>query len=452
MFSLPKETIMTTALLDDLIHKHKAEVTSRLQKLHDAYVSDHEILHQKDKPDWKPDNRIVINFPKYIVDTMDGFFIGNPIKVIAEDHAVSEFVEHINQYNDIDDINAEESKFCSIFGKGYELYYVDENAELCVAHQSPLGAFMVFDDSIKPQPLFFVRYWTDYNNDEWGTVYDRNYERPFKISGGTKYLTEGERLHQFDGVPAVKMVGNEEEQGLFEPSMSAVNAFNKAFSEKANDVDYFSDAYLKIFGPKLDDDDVKHIRTNRIMNFDGDDTENLVAEFMEKPSNDTGQENLLDRLERLIFQISMVANISDENFGSASGIALKYKLQAMNNLAKTKERKFTAALNRRYKILFSHPLSKVPADSWVQLKYKFTPNIPANLLEEAEIAAKMAGITSQETQLKVLSIVDNVDAELNKIEEENNAKRENLPDVFNFGNNNDGSGEEDPDEGLNDGQ
>lgn len=446
---------MTTALLDELISKHKKEVTSRLQKLHDAYVSDHEILHQKEKPKYKPDNRIVVNFPKYIVDTMDGFFIGNPIKVIAEDSAVAEFVEHIDQYNDIDDINAEESKYCSIFGKGYELYYVDENAELCVAHQSPMNAFMVFDDSIKPQPLFFVRYWTDYNKDEWGTVYDRDYERPFKISGGTKFLAEGERLHQFDGVPAVKQVGNEEEQGLFEPVMSAVNAVNKALSEKANDNEYFSDAYLKIFGPKLEDGDVTYIRDTRVMNFDGDDFEKIVAEFMEKPSNDTGQENLLDRLERLIFQISMVANISDENFGSASGIALKYKLQAMSNLAKTKERKFTAALNRRYKLLFSHPLSKAPADSWVQLKYKFTPNIPANLLEEAEIAAKMEGITSQETQLKVLSIVDSVQEELNKIEEENEVKRENLPDVFNFGNHNgdgSGNGEDDPGEGLNNGQ
>lgn len=433
MFRLPKETEMTTALLDELIAKHRAEVATRLQGLHDAYLSKHEILQQKPKPKYKPDNRIVVNFPKYIVDTMDGFFIGNPIKVLTEDTAVGEFVEHIDQYNDVDDINAEESKLCSIFGRGYELYYVDENAELCIAHESPLNAFMVFDDSVKPQPLFFVRYWKDYNEDEWGTVYDRTYERPFKISGGTRYLNE-DKAHQFDGVPAVKQIGNEEEQGLFEPVMSSVNAFNKALSEKANDVDYFADAYLKIFGPKLDEEDVAYIRDNRTLNFDGEDAEKIVAEFMEKPSNDTGQENLLDRLERLIFQISMVANISDENFGSATGIALKYKLQAMSNLAKTKERKFTAALNRRYKLLFSHPLSKVPADSWVQLKYKFTPNIPANLLEEADIAAKLEGITSHETQLKVLSIIDDIIAELKKIEEEETVKREALPDVFNFGN------------------
>jgi hypothetical protein len=55
----------------------------------------------------------------------------------------------------------------------------------------------------------------------------------------------------------------------------------------------------------------------------------------------------------------------------------------------------------------------------MQLHYQYTPNMPANLLEEAQIAAQMEGITSHETQLKVLSVVDNVEEELEKIEEEN---------------------------------
>jgi SPP1 family phage portal protein len=137
-------------------------------------------------------------------------------------------------------------------------------------------------------------------------------------------------------------------------------------------------------------------------------------------------------MERLIYQIAMVANISDENFGTASGIAMKYKLQAMSNLAKTKQRKFTSGLNRRYKLLFSHPASKVPADSWMQLEYQFTPNIPANRIEEAQEAAQLEGIVSHETQLKVLSVVDNVQDELDRIEEENKAKEETIVDQMMF--------------------
>ena len=431
MFRLPRNTEMTIEILDDFLGKHRQEVTKRYKPLYDAYTSDHEILRQPAKPKYKPDNRIVVNFPKYIVDTMNGFFIGNPIKIGADDAAVSDYVEYLDRYNDQDDNNAELSKLCSIFGKGYEMYYTDEEAELCITDLSPMDAFMIFDDSIVERPMYFVRRYTDWEGNEFGSISNAWGVRNFAVTGGTRWLDDWQ-AHHFDGVPATEYVENDERQGVFEPVMSMVNAYNKAISEKANDVDYFADAYLKILGAIVEDDDVKFIRDSRIVNFAGEDGEKIVAEFMDKPSSDTTQENLLERLERLIFSISMVANISDENFGSATGVALKYKLQAMSNLAKTKERKFTSGMNRRYKLLFSHPLSKVPADSWVQLSYRFTPNIPSNLLEEAQIAAQMEGITSHETQLKVISAVDNVKDELNKIEKENAPSAETIVDRMMF--------------------
>lgn len=445
MFRLPSNTEMTIEILDKFLGQHKQEVTERYSKLHDAYTSQHDILRQKKKATWKPDNRIVVNFPKYIVDTMNGFFIGNPIKITTEDVAVSDFVEYLDQYNDQDDNNAELSKLCSIYGKGYEMYYLDDEKNLCITYLSPVDAFMIFDDSIIERPMYFVRRYTDWEGNEYGSISDNVGVRHFQITGGTKWTDEWD-THFFSDVPATEYVENEERQSIFEPVLSMVNAYNKAISEKSNDVDYFADAYLKILGAAVDNEDIKFIRDSRIVNFFGDDDAagKIVAEFMDKPSSDTTQENLLERLERLIFAISMVANISDENFGSATGVALKYKLQAMSNLAKTKERKFTSGMNRRYKVLFAHPVSKVPEDAWVQLRYKFTPNIPSNLLEEAQIAAQMEGITSHETQLTVLSIVDNVQDELGKIEEENKPAESTIVDEMMFGNT---ATEEDPEAG-----
>lgn len=434
VFRLPKDRELTIDILDYFIGQHRLQVTDRYQKLHDAYVSDHKILHEDAKPAYKPDNRIVVNFPKYIVDTFNGYFIGNPIKIVAEDDAVSEYVEYIDRYNDQDDNNAELSRLMSIYGRAYEMYYADEEAELCITYLSPLEAFMIYDDSIVERPLYFVRVYKDWEGNEYGSVSNSGYLRHFQITGGTRWLDEW-MPHYFDGVPATEYIENEDRQGMFEPVMSMVNAYNKAISEKANDVDYFADAYMKVLGTRLEEEDVRHIRDNRIVNFEGDDAGKLVVEFMGKPESDTTQENMLDRLERLIFQVSMVANISDENFGSATGVALKYKLQAMSNLEKTKERKFSSGMNRRYKLLFSHPTaaSKVPADAWVQLGFVYTPNIPANLLEEAQIAAQLEGITSHETQLKVISAVDNVQDELDKIEEENAPAENSAVDRMMFG-------------------
>lgn len=431
MFRLPNDTEMTLELLREFLAEHKKEVDRRYKKLRAAYESDHDILHQPAKPAYKPDNRIVVNFPKYIVDTMNGFFLGNPIKVVAEEKSVSAYVDYLDQYNDQDDNNAELAKICSIYGHGFEMYYTDERSELCMTYLSPVEAFMIYDESIVERPLFFVRRYTDRQHNEYGSISDRYGVRNFQITGGVRWLDDWRR-HYFDGVPATEYLENAERQGLFESVLPAVNAYNKALSEKANDVDYFADAYLKVLGALVEDDEIRFIRNNRVVNFVGEDAGKMVVEFMDKPDNDASQEHLLDRLERLIFQVSMVANISDEHFGSSSGIALRYKLQAMSNLEKTKERKFASGMNRRYRLLFGHPASRVPDDAWVQLHYQFTPNLPTNLLEEAQIAAQMEGITSHETQLKVLSAVDNVQAELERITAENSAPEETIAESLLF--------------------
>lgn len=433
MYRLPKETEMTLELLQEFLDEHKRD-SARHINLQNAYESKHDIMDLPRKPKYKPDNRIVVNFAKYIVDTFNGFFIGIPVKVVADDKKVSDAVEFIDRYNDQDDNNAELAKIMDIHGNGFETYFTDEESELGITYLSPIEAFMIYDDTIVERPLFFVRRYTDRDNNEFGTIRSNYGDRNFKVTGGLQWLEDDWQPHYFDGVPATEFIENAERQGLFEPVITNINAYNKAISEKANDVDYFADAYLKILGTALDEDGIKHIRDNRIINFEGDDSGKIVVEFMGKPESDVAQENLLNRLERLIFQNSMVANISDENFGTTSGIALKYHLLPMMNLFQSKKRKFESGMNRRYRLLFSHPASKVPKDSWLQLEYQFTANLPANLLEEAQIAAQMEGIVSHETQLKIISVVDNVEDELKKIEEENKAAEESIVDQMMFGN------------------
>lgn len=432
MFRVAAGTEMTPEILAKYMAKHKTEINQRYQRLHDAYENKYKIEKMKKKPDWKPDNRIPVNFAKYITDTMNGFFIGIPIKTTSDDETVSQYLEFLDQYNDQDDNNAELSKVCSIYGNGYEMYYVDEDGNIGITYLTPMEAFIIYDDSILERPLFFVRHYTDADNVEWGSWSDGHVVQHFVNRGTYKWIDQPKK-HGFDGVPAVEYVENEERMGVFESALPMIDAYNKAISEKANDVDYFADAYLKILGTSLNENELEQLRQKRIINFDGEDAANLIVEFLQKPDGDTTQENLINRLEKLIFQISMVANISDENFGTSSGIALKYKLLAMSNLAKAKERKFTSGMNRRYKLIFSNPVSGMQKNAWVGIKYQFTQNYPANILEESQIAGNLAGITSQKTQLKVLSIIDNVQQELDQIAEEENTSQDDAVMKHMFG-------------------
>ena len=65
-------------------------------------------------------------------------------------------------------------------------------------------------------------------------------------------------------------------------------------------------------------------------------------------------------------------------------------------------------------------------DAWVGIEPVFTQNYPANLLEESQIAGNLSGITSRETQLKVLSVVDNIQQEIERIEEEETSQQDTV--------------------------
>lgn len=420
-YRIPKDTQMTPELLAKYIGKHKKDVAARNQKLQDAYENNYEIFSLEKKEDGKPDVRVSANFAKYIVDTFSGFFAGSPIKTVCDDEKVLEFVEALSAYNLEDDNNLELAKSTDIHGSTHELIYHDEESQICYTNVSPMTSFFLVDDSMLERPMFFIRYYKDSENVERGSWSDDHIIQYF-IHKGTYKWDGPEELHGFSEVPAVEYVENKECIGLFESALSMINAYNKALSEKGNDVDYFADAYLKILGPTVNNNDIPTIKRNRVINFEGDGDNMPVVDFLEKPSADATQEHYLDRLEKLIFQVCMVANISDENFaGNASGVSLEYKLLAMENLAKFKQLKFTAALNRRYKIIFSSALAKVAKvseDSWAKLQYHFTLNYPANIASEAETAKQLEGVVSKETQLKTLSIVDDPAAELERLSEE----------------------------------
>lgn len=421
MYRLEKGQELTANKLAEFIDKAQQENAVRYSKLEGAYESDYEIFHLPKKPDYKPDNRVAVNFAKYITDTFNGFFAGNAIKTTCDDKKVAEQIEFIEKYNNQDDKNAELAKIMSIYGQGYEYYYTDEAGQLCITYLRPTQAFMVYDDSLVPTPMYIVLFYFDSNNELVGSVSDRMYTWDFKREAGASFVFSEKRNHFFDGVPASEFVENEERRGIFEPVLTLMDTYNKSISEKANDVDYFADAYLCVLGAYLDQEQLDTLRDSRIITLEGPgDNTNLTVKFLEKPNADATQENLLNKLERLIYQIAMVPNINDENFGTSSGIAMQYKVLNTSNLFKVKQRKFEAGLNRRWRLLFSHPLlyGKVKADDWTKLRYRFTPNVPANVLDEAQTASTLSGIVSRQTQLEVLSIVDNVNEELERIKEE----------------------------------
>ena len=360
---------------------------------------------------------LAVNFAKYITDTFSGYVQGIPQQVISDDSGTA---ERVTAYNDaagmIEQLAAAVDSML-IYGRSYLMAYEDENGDIGIAATDPEESFVIYDDGIRQRPLYFVRTYYDIDRKRHGSISDGEGNiRYFDWAGGIEWTAE--ERHGFDGVPAVELSTGIIRKGIFADVLNLIDAFNALLSDKANDISMFADAYLKILGADIDDKSLKWIRNNRVINLKGKGASDLVVDFLERPSADGSQENLLNRLYELIFVTAMVVNISDADFAAASGQAMKYRLQPMTNLAGKINRRLTKSIKQLYKLICSNPAGDLEVDDWQRIDVKYTLNLPANLLDEAQTAGAMTGITSKRTALQVLSIVPDVDKELDQIEKE----------------------------------
>lgn len=427
-FVVPVGTEMTPELMRNLIEEHEDTRVPRYERLKAAYETKYPIFDTQkyQKAEWKPDNRLAGDFAKYIQDTFEGFYIGIPPDVKIADEEQNKWLQKYLKTNMQEDVDADLSDYCSEFGKAIELLYQNEDGQPRSVALTPLSAFVVYDDSVLKRKLYGVRYAYDEDGSLVGTYSDYDAVYHFNEDSGTLAFDEGEP-HYFGDVPMVEYSQNKDQRGIFEGVLNLIDAYNKALSEKANDVDYFGDAYMVVKGHELEDDTYKkNLREFRLINLwnNGESDSELDVFFLHKPDGDTTQENFINRLEEDIYKLSMVPNISDQAFGTASGIALKMRLLPMSNLARKKDRKFTKAMTERFKLLANYP--NQPFRDWEEVEISMNRNMPEDIASEVSAAANASGIVSKETQLEMLSFVDDAQAEIARIEAEQEQRADTL--------------------------
>ena len=84
----------------------------------------------------------------------------------------------------------------------------------------------------------------------------------------------------------------------------------------------------------------------------------------------------------------------------------------------TAERKMTTALRRMFEILSTAWAKRNLIFDHMMMDFQFTRNFPLNLLDEAQTSQTLKGLVSDRTRLSLLTFVEDVDAELERLEEE----------------------------------
>lgn len=418
---LNKDTEITTDVILDILDQHKEEA-KRIKLLKDYYSNSNDIIKRSYNNGNKPKNKLSNPYASYITNTATGYFLGKPITYKNIENY--ELLDEAFKYNDEADNNTTLAKVSSICGYAIEMLYSDEDAKARFTSIDPSECAIVYDNTLQENIMLAVRYFDEkvIGEDKVKTyieVYDKE-KITYYVKEEDKISRTGEEVqHYFLEVPVSVYFNNDELYGDFEKVKSLIDAYDKSQSDSANDFEAFTHAYLVISGYLVDEEDSSDIENKNLINFQ-DATGK--AEYLIKNIQDGALENYKNRLDNDIHRFSSVPNMSDTEFASnSSGVSLKYKLMALENITGIKESKFKKGLLRRIELLFN--FLKISSNSdvnYLDIEPVFTRNKPVNDVEEADMMQKLSGILSEETVISISSKVDDVQAELERKKDERN--------------------------------
>ena len=418
---------ITQDVLISFVERFQAEQKPRLEQLMDYYMNNTSINEREPRDSTRADNRLSHNFARYISTLIQGYILGKPITYNHENEPMLEQINDFNDLNDEQSHNALMELNLSIYGRAFEFVYLDAETNERIAALDPRETFLIYDTTVEQNPIAGVRVYSIQLTEDKIKTYVELYTTDKAIRYETeKEVTDiaqtDESPHYFDGVPVIEYWNNDQRVGDFENSMDQIDAYDKSQSDTANEQEDFADAYLVLQGqPNTEKDDVDAMKDARVIILDEATTEGTKpsAYYLVKQYDVAGVEAYKNRLVDDIHKLSFTPDLSDDSFsGTTSGEAMKYKLFLLDQLRMTKERLFKKGIMQRLRLLSNVWGIKNKENGIESVEIVFTPNLPANVKELVDVAKSLEGIVSKETQLQGLPMVEDVQTELNKLDEQ----------------------------------
>lgn len=419
-----------------LIQKH-AVAAAEMEKM-ERYYNGHHAIDARQRSHGAPNNKIAVNFARYVTDVSTGYFISNPITYSST--AGDDITPLLTAFDKAhtDDTDADNAFEASMNGEAYEYVYAKEGeTELSVKNLCARNTFLICDASIEERELAGV-YYRAVHDDEHdmtryiATVCTQHYIYTLNILDGdvTQPQDSAPQEHYFGSVPIICYKNNHNSIGDYEQIIPLIDAYNTLMSDRVNDVQDFVDAILVIYGTLLSDDTEggnakQGLRDGKLLEFP--DKQTMGAEWLTRQLDENGVEVLQNAIAKDIMRMAYVPDFSDENFaGNSSGVAIAYKCLLLEWATKTKERYYRKGLRKRIKLFCTYLGLKqilINADSIIP---HFTRALPTNQHETAQIVSTLEGVVSHRTLLQQLPFVEDPDAEIEALdkEKEANVKRQ----------------------------
>ena len=437
MFMLSKDIELTPALLHKILDKFNTTELPKRERWKNYYDGKMAILQKTYTDPSKPCNRIVTNLCKVVADTYCGYIAGKPVTYTSNDN-IDDIQEIIN-YNDDESQNINWLMNALIYGVGYELHWIDSDAQERYSQISPLNCVAIHAASLEKELLYFIRWYdmSDFDDSDLlcVEVYDAFTKKVYRchgLIGALEFVSE--ESHPFGDVPVSVFYLNDSEESIFNQAISLNDAYNELQSSEVDDYSAFCDAYLALTGMDAEPEDIADMKENRVLIL----PEGGSADYLIKQSNDTQIQNMLDNIKKNIFKVTSAPDMSDENFMAQSGVAIKYKLVGFENVASSIVTNFTKAIQRRIELICNVLHLKASDTIWRDVNINFVRNLPQDLTETINLVNSLKGTVSDETLLGQIPFITDVQSEIEALQKQREANMA----LYDFGNNFDEEEEE----------
>ncbi len=423
------------AALDDYIKARNSGIYNDDSRRHEEERADHRAAH---------------NFAKIIITFDVGYNTGVPIKKDSDDEQVNNIIAEYDKANDMEALDSELWRDMKKYGRAYELQYRNGQDRDRSVISDVFETFVCYGLDVERTPLFAVRYpQYQVGTQEFTTVTvytDKEIitYKPCQMNA-LKLEEEKREAHFWGEVPITEYSPDRYRMSGYEDVIPLIDLYDAAQSDTANYMTDLNEATLIITGDlnlkKYTVDDLTKMKKANLMllangiNPDGSRSQ-TDAKYIYKQYDVTGAEAYKERLQKDIHKISFVPDLTDDSFsGTQSGEAMKYKLFGFQQMAKTGQRGFKKGLMRRYRLLLNIKKYVNEADNTDlgSLNISFTPNLPKAVLEELKTLVDSGMEISQETLMSLASFIEDVKAELEKIEEEKKKESDPVMEAM-FGN------------------
>lgn len=424
--------------LASMIRNHHEVQCPRLEALDDYIKARNNGIYSDDfrrNEKERADHRAAHNFAK-VINVFDvGYNTGVPIKKVSDDEKINEIIAEYDKENDIEALDSELWRDMKKYGRAYELQYRNKQDKDRSVISNVFETFVCYGLDVERTPLFAVRYpryKVETQEFTTVTVYTDKEIITYKPCQMNALRLEEEKRehHYWEEVPITEYSPDRYRMSGYEDVIPLIDLYDAAQSDTANYMTDLNEATMIITGNlnlnKYKTDDLIKMKKANLMlltegvNPDGSKSQ-TDAKYIYKQYDVTGTEAYKERLQKDIHKISFVPDLTDDSFsGTQSGEAMKYKLFGFQQMAKTGQRGFKKGLMRRYRLLLNMKNYVNEADnaSLDNLTITFTPNLPKAVLEELKTLVDSGMEISQETLMGLASFIDDVKAELEKIQKE----------------------------------